>query len=185
DHEGFEAVLGCHARDGTSLRLRSIVGVHDEEDAIDHLHYPLDLAAKIGVAWCVVDGDSVVVPLKRSVLCANGDAFFAFEIHRIHHPLFDLLVFSKSARLAQELIDQGCLPVVDVRDDGDVADLFHERVPWGRDGARNMPRFAGKSTGRALAESKTGRQKSAGAKRDRRLLKSLTSWNDYAVLESD
>ena len=71
----------------------------------------------------------------------------ALEIHRVHHPLLDFLIRPESPRLPQELIDQGSLAVVYVRNDGDVTDLFHERVP-GRGGARNMPLSAGKSTQR-------------------------------------
>src|SRR5437667_794533 len=88
--------------------------------------------------------DTITVPLKRRVLRPNGNALLALEIHRVHHPLLDFLIRPKSPRLTQQLVDQGCLTVVYVRNDGNVTDLFHERVP-GRGGARNMPASAGKS----------------------------------------
>jgi hypothetical protein len=37
---------------------------------------------------------------------------------RVHHPLADLLVFTESAGLAQELVDQRGFAMVDVGDDG-------------------------------------------------------------------
>ena len=42
---------------------------------------------------------------------------------RVHHALGDLLVLAEGAGLAQQLVDQRGLAVVDVGDDGDVADL--------------------------------------------------------------
>ena len=46
----------------------------------------------------------------------------ALEVVVVHHALGDLLVLAEGAALAQQLVDQRGL-VVDVRDDGDVADL--------------------------------------------------------------
>ena len=51
--------------------------------------------------------------------------FLPLEIHRVHDPLLDLLVGAEGAGLAQELIHERGLPVVDVGDNGDVADLIH------------------------------------------------------------
>jgi hypothetical protein len=59
----------------TSLCLRSIVGIDHEQDAIDHFHDALDFTAKIGVARSVHDVDSITIPMKGSILGANGDAF--------------------------------------------------------------------------------------------------------------
>ncbi len=53
--------------------------------------------------------------------------FSRSKIHRIHHALFHFLIGAKRPGLAQQLIDQGGLAVVDVRNDGDVTDLVHER----------------------------------------------------------
>ena len=100
--------------------------VDHEEDAVDHLHDPLDFAAEIGVAWSIDDIDPVAVPVEGGVLGANRDPFLALEVHRVHHPFLDLLIGAEGARLAQQLIDQRGLAVVNVSDDGDVADLIHE-----------------------------------------------------------
>src|SRR5439155_21883531 len=71
--------------------------------------------------------DSIAVPLKGRVLRANRNSFLTLEIHRIHYPFLDLLIGAKRARLPQQLIDQRRLAVIDVRNDGDVADFIHER----------------------------------------------------------
>ena len=39
----------------------------------------------------------------------------------IHHARVDVLVVAESAGLAQQLVDQGGLAVIDVGDDGDIA----------------------------------------------------------------
>ena len=45
------------------------------------------------------------------------------DVVRVHDPLGDLLVRGEGAGLAQQLVDQRGLAMVDVGDDGDVADL--------------------------------------------------------------
>ena len=51
----------------------------------------------------------------------------ALEGIGVHHALFDNLVFSERAGLAEHLVDQCGLSVVDVRDDGDVTDFHRVR----------------------------------------------------------
>src|SRR5437899_3141813 len=145
DDDSLETILQRLAQNESSLRLRTVVGVYHQQNAIDHLHDPFDFATEIGVTGRVYDIDTITVPLKRRVLRPNGNALLALEIHRVHHPLLDFLIRPKSPLLPTQLVDQGSLAVVYVRNDGDVTDLFHERVP-GRGGARNMPLSAEKST---------------------------------------
>ena len=122
---GFSFVLQRLAQNKTRLRLRPIVRIDHEQHAVDHFHDPLDFAAEIGVTRSIDDVDPITVPLKSGVLGANGDSFFALQIHRIHHAFFNLLIGAKRARLPQQLIDQRRLAVIDVRNDGDITDLIH------------------------------------------------------------
>ena len=122
---GLTPVFERLAQNKTRLRLRAVVRVDHQQDAVDHFHDALDFAAEIGVAGRVDDVDAVTVPFERGVLGADGDAFFALEIHRVHHALLDLLVGAKGAGLPQQLIDQRRLAVIDVRDNGDVTNLIH------------------------------------------------------------
>jgi hypothetical protein len=71
------------------------------------------------------DVDAIAVPLKSRVLRANGDSFFALEIHRVHHAFLDFLVGAKGAGLTQKLIDERGLAVINVRNDGDVTNVIH------------------------------------------------------------
>ena len=115
------------ADDELGLRHRPLGGVDQHEDAVDHAEDALDLAAEIGVARRVDDVDAhvrrqlptevhlarIVMPRSRSSSFESSDA------------LGDLLVGAERAALAQQLIDQRRLAVIDMRDDRDVAD-FHK-----------------------------------------------------------
>ena len=63
----------------------------------------------------------VPFPFDRGALGQNGDAALLLEIVRIHRPFFNALVVAEGAGLAEQLVDEGGLAVVDVRDDGDIA----------------------------------------------------------------
>ena len=115
------------------LRHRPFGGVDQHDGAVDHRQNPLDLAAEIGVAGGVDDIDAHVLPHDRRRLGENGDAALAFEVVGVHHALGDALVLAEGARLLQQPVDERRLAVVDVGDDGDVAQ-FHgqalKRRPW-------------------------------------------------------
>ena len=120
----LQAVGQRLAQDETGLGLGPVVGIDDQQDAVDHPEGPLDLAAEVGVAGGVDDVDRLVLPVDGGVLGLDRDPLLLFEVHRVHGPLLDLLVGAKDAALLEELVDQGGLPVVDVGDDGDVADVL-------------------------------------------------------------
>jgi hypothetical protein len=103
------------------LRHRAFRAVDQQHHAVDHAQDPLHLAAEIGVAGRIDDVDARAFPLDRGRLRQNGDAALLFEIVGIHRALFDALVLTERAGLAEELIDEGGLAVIDVRDDRNIA----------------------------------------------------------------
>ena len=129
DNDRFDLVFERFFQNKAGLRLRPVVRVNHEQNAVDHFHDALDFAAEIGVPGGIDDVDAVAVPVKGGVLGPNGDAFFAFQIHRVHHPFLDLLVGAEGAGLTEQLIDERRLAVIDVGDDCDVADFVHEIDP--------------------------------------------------------
>src|SRR5215831_4414393 len=60
--------------------------------------------------------------LDGAVLREDGDATLSLDVVGIHDALAEALVGGESTGLLQQAVDQGRLAVVDVRDDGDVAD---------------------------------------------------------------
>ena len=109
------------------LRHRAVDGVDEEKHAVDHVHDPLDLAPEVGMARRVDDVDLHTAIHHRGVLRHDRDAPLTLERVRVHHPLGNLLVLAKDAALTQHRVDQGRLPVVDVRDDRDVPDVASRR----------------------------------------------------------
>ena len=73
------------------------------------------------------------------LLGEDRDALLALEVARVHDPVHDGLVGAEGAGLAQHRVHERGLAVVDVRDDGDVAQVGADR-------------------GRASAGSRSGRR---------------------------
>ena len=129
DHDDRPQTLAQRlADDELGLRHRSLGGVDQHQDAVDHAENALDLAAEIGVAGRVDDVDPHVPPDDRGAFGEDRDAALAFELVRIERPLGDLLIGAKGAALAQHRVDQGRLAVVDMGDDRDVADIHESKT---------------------------------------------------------
>ena len=104
------------------LRKRAFGGIDQEKRSVRHEQRALDFAAEVGVTRRVDDVDLRAIVTNARVLRENGDSALTLERIGVHHPLGDDLIISKRARLAEHLVDEGRLAVVDVRDDGDVTD---------------------------------------------------------------
>ena len=113
------------------LRLRTVLGVHQQQHTINHAQRPLHLAAEIRVARRIDDVDVMIAKLERRVLSLDGDALLALEIHGIHNAflLGDRLIGAEGARLLQQTIHQRGFPVIHVRNNGNVSDMFHVAPP--------------------------------------------------------
>ncbi len=117
------------ARDEPRLGHGALGRIHKDQDPVDHAKDALDLAPEVRVPRRVDDVDLRVAPANRGVLGQDRDPPLTLERVRVHHALLHLLVVAKHTRLAKHLIDQGRLPVVDVRDDGDVPELQFDGLP--------------------------------------------------------
>src|SRR3954447_18051459 len=105
------------------LRERALGGVDEQDDAVDHRQAALDLTAEVGVAGGVDDVDGGAVPVDRGVLREDRDPLLALQVTGIHDPVDRLGALAEGARGAQHGVDESGLAVVDVGDDGDVAQL--------------------------------------------------------------
>ena len=98
---------------------------------VDHVNgdfFPLGVRAGVG------DG---------GVLGKNCDAFFFFQVARVHRAIGSGGVGRKSTRLGEHRIDQGSFTVVYVSNDGDVSHIIasgmsHESVLKGLGGAETI-----------------------------------------------
>ena len=128
DDDRLEPDLERLGDDEFGLRQRPLGGVDQHHRAVHHVEDALDLAAEIGVAGRVDDIDAGVLPDERGRLGEDGDAALAFEVVGIHRPFDDTLVLAKRAGLLQQPVDQGGFAVVDMGDDGDIAQV-HKSYP--------------------------------------------------------
>ena len=119
------------------LRQRALARVDEEQDAVDHRQSALHLTAEVGMARRIDDVDLDGTVPDCGVLGQDRDPLLAFELPGIEDLLGDGLVLAEGARLPEQRIDEGRLPVIDVGDDGDVTDV----------GAlRHLPRVPGAAT---------------------------------------
>ena len=125
DDDGLQAQRQRLAGDELGLRHRSLGAVHQQNDAIDHGQDALHLGAEIGVAGRVDDVDArrlpVVLPLHAGALGEDGDAALLLQVAGVHRAFLHALVLAEGAGLAEQLVDQRGLAVIDVGDDGDIA----------------------------------------------------------------
>ncbi len=73
----------------------------------------------------VDDVDAVVAPAHTGVLGQDGNAAFFFQRVGVHGALFELGARVEGVGLLQQLIDQSGLAMVDVGDNGDVAEILN------------------------------------------------------------
>ena len=62
--------------------------------------------------------------LNRGVLGEDRDALLALQVARVHDALVDVLVLAERAGLPEHGVDERRLPVVDVGDDCDIAQVI-------------------------------------------------------------
>ena len=112
--------LGEHV---ARLRQWPLGGVDEQQDRIDHEQAALDLAAEVGMAGRVHDVQPHAPYVDAGLLGEDGDASLPLEVHRVHDPIDEDLVGPEGAGLAKHGVHERRLAVVDVGDDGDVADV--------------------------------------------------------------
>ena len=118
-------------QDVAGLWERAFARIDQHHYAVDHAQRALHFAAEVAVTRRVDDVDLRVVEEQRGVLGENGDAALALQIVGVHYALDEFLVGAEDSALAQHGVDQRGLAVVDVRDDGDVANILaHWRCRW-------------------------------------------------------
>ena len=104
------------------LRHRALGRVDQNHDPVHHAEDPFHLAAEIGVARRIDDVEAHTLPGDRRAFRKDGDAALTLQLVGIERALGDLLVRAEGAALAEQLVDQGGLAVVDMGDDRQVAE---------------------------------------------------------------
>ena len=108
------------------LRLDALRGVHDQQRAFASGQAAADLVGEVDMAGRIHEVELIGQPVARSVLEPNGlrldgNPPFALDIHVIKH-LLAHLTLGQPARSLDQPVGKRRLAMVDVGDDGKVAD---------------------------------------------------------------
>ena len=113
---------------GERLRLDALAGVDHQQRALAGGERAVDLVGEVDVAGGVDQVEHVILAVARLViephgLRLDGDAALALDIHGIEHLLLHLAQFEPAGELDQPVGQRG-FAVVDMRDDGEIADIL-------------------------------------------------------------
>ena len=79
--------------------------------------------------------DLIILIVYGGVLGEDGDAPLPLQVSGVHDTLHGLLVFPVDTALLQHFVHQGGLAVVNMGDDGNVANVilrYHKKLPFPR-----------------------------------------------------
>jgi len=134
-----EARALCHRREdleprverqeeiGQGLRLDPLRGVHHQDRPLARRQRAGDFVGEVDVPRGVDEVELVLLPVTGRVphphrVELDRDAALALQVHRVEDLLAHLALLEGAGQLDQA-VGQGGLPVVDVRDDAEVADV--------------------------------------------------------------
>ena len=126
--DDLEVVLQGEIAVGERLRLDPLRRVDEEHDSFACGEASRDLVAEIDVARSVDELEDVVAPVNADVLRLDGDAAFAFEVHRVEVLGPHVSGVDRVGQL-EDSIRQRRLAMVDVADDREVADYLGATTP--------------------------------------------------------
>ena len=127
-HDDLVAQFQRLLQDKTGLGHGAFKGVYQQKDTVHHFQHPFHFAAEVGVAGGVDDVDLYILIVDRGVLGQDGDTTLPFDGIVVHHPVLHGLVFTESAALFEHFVHQGGFAVVDMGDNGDVAQIVSQQV---------------------------------------------------------
>ena len=116
--------LECFFKNEARLWHRAINGIDQEENSIHDEHHALNFTTEVGVARGINNIDLDTCIMDGSVLGDNGNSTLTLLIHTVHDALSDFLVIPEGASLLEHAVQQGRFPVVNVGNDGDIAEHF-------------------------------------------------------------
>ena len=129
DDDGGEFQFQRLRQHEASLGEWALGGIDEQHDAVNHPERPFHFTAKVGVTGRVHNVDlDVSVPDGR-IFGHDRDAFFPFEIHRVHDALSHGLVCAKYPALPQHGVDERGFAMIDVCDYGDITQIHSVSVP--------------------------------------------------------
>ena len=122
-HDGKARIDGM-SKHKARLRHRAFSGINKQKSTVCHLEHSLHLATKISVARRINDVDLGSLIFNGNVFCQNGNSALTLLIVGVQNTFLNLLIFTEGVRCLQHLINQRCLTMVNVGNDGNVSDVL-------------------------------------------------------------
>ena len=127
DGEDLEVVFEREVDVRERLRLHALRRVHDEERALARGKAARDLVIKVDVSRCVDEVQLVHLTILTAVvepdgLRLDGDAALPLKIHAVKHLRLHLAL-AERARVLDETVGDGRFAVINMGDDGKIADM--------------------------------------------------------------
>ena len=85
EHDRTQALLQGLLQHKAGLGHRALIGIHDQQTAVDHAQHSLHFAAEVGVTGSVNDVDPSVVVGDRRVLRKDRDAPLTLQVVGVQH----------------------------------------------------------------------------------------------------
>lgn len=125
DGYDFQLLVERQVHVGKGLSFDALSGVDDEDGTVAGGQRARDFVGEVDVARGIEQVELVGLAVLRFVAHGDGvrfdgDAFFALEIHGVEQ-LVLLVALTDGVGEFEQAIGEGCLAVVDVRDDREVA----------------------------------------------------------------
>ena len=153
---------------GQRLRLDALGGVDDEQRALAGRQRARHLIGEVDMAGRVHQVEDIVLAVLGPVFEAHrlrldGDAALALDVHGIEH-LLDHVARGERAGLLDQPVGERRLAVVDMGDDGEVADVVEfVRAAHGRRDSSDRPRRKGPPPLSDASDGQTARLPASGA----------------------
>ena len=111
------------AQNETGLGHDTLDRVHQQEHGIHHPQHSLDLAPKIGVPGGIDQLNAYALVVDGRSLRLDGDPPLPLEVPGVHDSILDDLMGREGAARLQESVHESRLAMIDMRHDGEVAQI--------------------------------------------------------------
>ena len=128
DHgDDFEVRVHSEVGVGKGLGFDALRGVHHQESALAGVQTAGDFVVEVHVTGRVDQVEYIFFAVLRGIIefdgaGFDGDAAFAFEFHVVEQLVFHVALFHGAGQF-EDAVGEGGLAVVDVGDDGEIADM--------------------------------------------------------------
>ena len=127
DRHDFQALLDRRVAVGNRLRFNALTGIDHQQRAFTGRQRPADFIGEVNVARGVNEVQLVLDAIASGVIQGDavgldGDPAFTFQVHGVQYLGFHFALGKAAAHL-DEAIGQRRLAMVNVGDDGEIADM--------------------------------------------------------------